>query len=84
MLTPEREKMQGAQCSAEKARCDLGKLPSETWCFICTVRGLGPVGSGDYSKGSREWTRLGVTPASSAGLYLHSPLWVPLLGCKMV
>ena len=42
--------------------------PSETWFFICTVRGLGWVGSGDYGKGSRAWTHLGVTAASSTGL----------------
>ena len=42
--------------------------PSETWFFICTVRGLDWVGSGDYGKGSRAWTHLGVTAASSTGL----------------
>lgn len=90
MLTPEREEIQGTQCSAEKDRCTSGKFP--LWFFVCTVRGLDRMGSGDYGKGSRAWFSEPDSPGcgrccfyrvSCAALYPHSPLWVPLLGCKL-
>ena len=95
----------GRQCSPQRERKykELSAVPkrtgvtrenspSETWFFICTLRGLDWMGSRDYGKGSRAWFSQPDSPGcgccsfyrvSCAALYPHSPLWVPLLGCKM-
>ena len=80
MLTPEREKIQELSAVLKRTGVTQENTPSETWFFICTVRALDRVASADYGKGSRAWTHLGVTAASSTGLTVQPYIRTHLSG----